>query len=114
MYQKHLELVRLLLEATQNSRATWRREDIDTHRTEISGLPCCVRFKRLGLLDISKPDVAEVTVGGDTLTFWRGSEGYDVAEQIVEAAYAEAYEEAHRVAIRLDAMMNRIESVVIS
>jgi hypothetical protein len=113
MYQKHLDLLRLLLEATQNSRIVWLREGVDTHRTEISGFPCRVRFKRLGLEHASTPDAVEVSVGTEMLTFCCGSEGYDLAEQIVGAAYPEVFQQAHRIAMRLDAMMNRIESAVI-
>jgi hypothetical protein len=114
MYQKQLHLVWLLLESTQSGRAVWRREGADIHRTEVSGYPCCMRFKHLGLAGEAgaAPDAVEVSVGAETLVFCCGSEGYDLVQQVLEAAYPEVYQQAHRAAIRLDAMMNRIESAV--
>jgi hypothetical protein len=115
MYQKQLHLLGLLLETTQGGQTVWRREDVNTHRSQISGFPCRVRFRRLGLAAeaATPPDEVEVSVGEETLAFCRGSEGYDLVEQILEAAYPEVFQQAHQTAIRLDAMMNRIESAVI-
>ncbi len=114
MYQKQLHLLGLLLEATQSGRAVWRREGAHIHRSQLSGFPCCLRFRRLGSpgADTSTPDAVEVSVGTETLTYYSGSEGYDLAEQILEAAYPEVFQQAHQMAIRLDAMMNRIEGAV--
>ncbi len=114
MYQKQLHLLELLLESTQSGRAVWRREGPNTHRSQISGFACCVCFKRLGSAgtDATAPDAVEVSVGAEKLTYYSGSEGYDLAEQILEAAYPEVFQQAHQTAIRLDAMMNRIESAV--
>jgi hypothetical protein len=112
MYHKQLQLLGLLLELTQGGRAVWRRDGAETHRTTISEFPCCVRFKHLGLAggNASEPDAVEVSIGAERLMFCCGSEGFDLVAQIIEAAYPEVFAQAHHVAIRLDAMMNRIEN----
>ena len=114
MYQKHLHVLELLLEATQSGRAVWRRESASIHHTELSGFPCWLRFRRVPLAggDDSGADLVDVVVASETLTFYCGSEGYDMAEQILEAAYPEVLQQAQMTAIRLDAMLTRIESTV--
>ncbi len=115
MYQKHLHLLGLLLEATQSGKAVWRRESANLHQTELSGFACCLRFRRLPATADAGPgaDAVDVSVGDEMLTFYSGSEGYDLVEQIVGAAYPEVFQKAQRSAIRLDAILNRIESAAV-
>jgi hypothetical protein len=115
MYHKQLHLLRLLLELTQSGRAVWRRENATTHRTEVMGYPCCVRFKQLVAAGgaPAAPDAVDVSVGLDTLMFYCGSEGYDLVEKVLKAAYPEVLQQAQQKAIRLDAMMVRMESAVV-
>ena len=58
----------------------------------------------------SDGDAVEVTLGSTTLTFWAGSEGYDLVENILAAAYPEVLEQTRTVARRLDAMIDRIQT----
>ena len=112
MHQKHIQLLWLLLEATQSRRALWRREGTRTHRTELAGIPCSLEFKH-ALLDgggTPTADVVEVTMGTTTLTFYSGSEGHDLVEDILAAAYPDYLEQTRAVAMRLDAIIDRIET----
>jgi hypothetical protein len=112
MHQKHLQLLELLVETTHSGRAAWRRETTGIHRTELAGIPCSLRFKPP--LSASGAhadgDAVEVTLGATTLTFWAGSEGYDLVEDILAAAYPEVMEETQTMARRLDAVINRIQA----
>jgi hypothetical protein len=112
MYHKHIHLLGLLLEATQSGKAVWRRESPNTHHAALSGFPCWLRFRRVPTAgeDGSGADAVDVLVGEETLTFYCGSEGYDLVQQILVAAYPEAFQQARTTAIRMDAMLNRMES----
>jgi len=112
MHQKHLQLLGLLLEATHSGRAAWRRENASTHRAELAGIPCLLHFKPPLLAGESGADgdAVDVTLGATTLTFWAGSEGYDLVEDILAAAYPEVLEQTRTVARRLDAMIDRIQT----
>ena len=59
---------------------------------------------------MGEPDAVEVMLGTTTMTFWAGSEGYDLAEDILAAAYPEVLEKTRTVARRLDAMIDRIQA----
>jgi hypothetical protein len=115
MYQKHLHLLGLLLEATQSGKAVWRRESASVHHSELSGYPCRLHFRRIPLADLDAPGggAVDVSVGPESLRFYSGSEGYDVAEQILVAAYPEVLAQAQIAAVRLDAMMDRIENAAV-
>ncbi len=69
MYQKHLHLLGLLLEATQSGKAVWRREGANLHHTELSGFPCCLRFRRAPAAAEAGPDAVDVSVGEEMLTY---------------------------------------------
>jgi hypothetical protein len=114
MYEKNLHLLGLLFEATQSRRAVWRRESANIHQAELSGFPCRLRFRRVALAgdEGSSADAVDVFVGAEALTFYRGSEGYDLVEQILVAAYPECCQQAQIRAIRVDAMLNRIENTI--
>jgi hypothetical protein len=115
MYHKQLHLLELVLETTQSGQAVWTPEDANTHRSQISGLPCRVHCKSLPTPAATEavPDAVDVSIGGESFRFYCGSEGYDLVGQILEAAYPEVLQRAQLTAIRIDAMMNRIEGAVV-
>src|SRR5688572_22499025 len=76
MHQKQLELLKLLRDATRSGRIVWQRDDIDSHRTEVAGLHCSIRFKHPLLAgdEGSDADAVQITADGTVLTFYTGTE----------------------------------------
>src|ERR1022692_178795 len=113
MHQSQLELLRLLLDATSSGKATWRRDDTHSHHTELAGLPCSLRFKHPLLAgdDGSHADAAEVTVGSTVLTFYAGSEGFDLVTDLLSAAYPEIRLHNQQIAARLQEAIERIRKL---
>ena len=112
MHHKHLQLLGLLLEATQSGRAVWRRESPAAHHTKVSGIACSLRFHHPPATGgaSSDLDVVEVIFGNTVLAFCAGSEGYDLVESILAAAYPEVLEQTRQMARRLDAMIDLMQA----
>ena len=110
MYQKQLELLKLLRDATRNGRAIWQRQSAAAYYTELAGLRCSIRFKHPLLAgdDGSGADAVEVIAALTVWTFYSGTEGYDLAGEILEAAYPEIREHNQRIAVRLEETLERI------
>src|SRR5215475_11884412 len=112
MHHKKLELLKLLRDATRNGRATWKRDDGASHHTELAGLRCSLRFKHPLLAgdDGSDAYAVEVTAGQTNLTFYSGTEGFDLVGEILTAAYPEIREHNQQIASRLEETIERIRN----
>jgi hypothetical protein len=110
MHQKQLELLKLLLDATRNGRAAWRRKGTDAHQTELAGLRCSLRFKHPLLAgdDGSDADAVEVTADRTIWTFYSGSDGFDLVGDILAAAYPEFREHNQQVAAQLEETIEKL------
>jgi hypothetical protein len=110
MYQKQLELLRLLLDATRGGRAVWRRDGNGSHHSELAGLPFLLRFKcpLLAGDDGSDPDAEEVTADRTVSTFYSGSEGFDLVSTILSAAYPEIREHNQFIVAQLDETIEKM------
>jgi len=110
MLQKQLELLKLLLDATRNGGAVWKRDDSASHQTELAGFRCSLRFKYPVLAgnDGSDADAVEVTAGQTVWTFYCGTEGFDLVDKILTAAYPEILEHNQQVSARLEETIEKL------
>jgi hypothetical protein len=110
MKEKQLELLRVLLDATRNGRAAWRREGKTSHHTDLADLRCTLRFKYPLLAgdDGSDADAVEVTAGETASTFYSGTEGFALVGEILTAAYAEIARHNQQITVRLEETIEKI------
>jgi len=113
MHQKKLELLKLLLNATRSGQAAWRREGMGSHHTELAGLHCSLRFKYPLLAgdDGSDADAVEVTVNRTLWTFYSGSEGFDLVDEILSSAYPDIQRHNKQVEADLEETIERIRKI---
>ena len=113
-HQNQLELLKLLLEVTRKSLATWQPEGTHNHHAEFSGLRCSLRFKYPMLAgdDGSDADAVEVVFDGTVLTFYSGSEGFDLVADILAAAYPDFNKHAQRLEEKLIKAIEKIRVLV--
>jgi len=110
MHKRHIELLALLLDATRSARAIWRRVNSDFMQTKLAGLVCSLTFRYPMLVGEENvdPDVVEVRIGNAFSKFYCGSEGFDLAREIVAAADEGSREQDRKVLEQLDGLIRRI------
>ena len=113
MYPKPIELLHLLLDATRKRQVLWQQEGVAFHRAELADLHCSLRFKHLLLAgdDGSDADAVEVTAGGSVLTFYSGTEGFDLVGEILATAYPEIGEHHQQFTAGLDETIEKIRKL---
>lgn len=111
MYNKHLQLLNLLLEATQSRSIAWRREGSETHHARLAGLRCTFRFSHVWpeTSPEVEADFVEVTIGLETFRFFCGSEGFGLTTKILACAYPEVKRHYDEMIVRLDDLISRIQ-----
>src|SRR4051812_40565917 len=111
MHKRQIQLLTLLLEATRSGRAVWRRDNADVILTKLAGLVCSLHFKYPVLAgdEEADADAVRLTIGTVTSTFYRGSEGFNLASEIVAASDPEVRDRDQRLLDQLDDLIKRIK-----
>ena len=114
MTSKRLQIMRLLLEATCASRLHWERVHPSTYEARIKDdwFLIVIKYPLLAGDDGSDADIAEVHVPGLTLTFYNGTEGFDLAMQVLAADIPERARGSSDFHARADRAIHYLESVL--
>lgn len=112
---KRLQIMRLLLEATRARKLHWERlRPADTYeaRAGNEALLIIIKYPLLAGDDGSDADIAEVHVPGLTLTFYNGSEGFDLAMQVLAESIPERARGIAEFHTRADQAMHFLKSLM--
>lgn len=116
MYEQNLQLLRILLEATQRKDLVWRNDSTSGFHARFAGLRCQVRFEFVPTdgdrtIEFSPlADYAEITVGLASLKFYSGTEGFSLAQEMIAAAYPQLQEEYLDGQKQMDDLLNRLRN----
>jgi hypothetical protein len=106
--------MRLLLEATSARKLQWERVHPDTYeaRVEDNSFLIVIKYPLLAGDDGSDADIAEVHVPGLTLTFYNGTEGFDLAMQVLAAGVPERAHGPREFHTRADRAIYYLETLL--
>jgi hypothetical protein len=112
MYQKHLYILRLMLEATEAGSVVWYQDDEEqTHYAKVADMESLIAFKYPLLTndDGSDADMAQVDVGSIRITFYNGCEGFELVLDILSAAYQKWSEGKQKMQLKVDQTIYELE-----
>ena len=114
MTNKRLELMRLLLDATTARKLQWERLHPSAYEAQVTGdqFLIVIKYPLLADDDGSDADIAEVHVPGLTLTFYNGTEGFDLAMQVLAAGITERARCTSEFHTRADRAIHYLQSLL--
>ncbi|HZI87898.1 MAG TPA: hypothetical protein VFD48_13780 [Pyrinomonadaceae bacterium] len=114
MYQEHLKILRLMLEATRQGKFVWRNLEPDTYYANVEGsFRWYIRYKypMLSNDDGSDMDIAEVSAGGTRMTFYAGTEGRYLVDEIIGLTDPKFIEHRKKILGFIKETVKRLESL---
>jgi hypothetical protein len=115
MYKKHLEILKLTLKATQKGKLKWEEFGDDQFHCKVKGerAKWIIRYKYPMFTNDegSDKDIAEVMIGRAMMTFYSGTEGRYLVDEIISFAKPEFIGHRKRVEGFIDETLSKLENI---
>ena len=115
MYKKHLEILELTLKATQQGKLKWEELEDEQFYCKVEGerTKWIIRYKYPMLTNNegSDKDIAEVMIGRARMTFYSGTEGRYLVDEIISFANSEFIEHRKRVEGFIDETLSKLKNI---
>ena len=115
MYEGHLKILRLMLEATRQGKIVWHNLEPDTYYAQVEGydFKWYIRYKYPMLCkdDGSDRDIAEVSAGRALMTLYAGTEGRYLVDEIISLTDPEFIEHRKSIVSFIEETLRRLESL---